>query len=261
LVAQRSENTPWTLQQTWLGVILTLVPWIALAVALTSLNGSVPTNRPVSSQVDLASAITVFIFGVLIEATFLIAPFTFALRALRDTPARLRSALQALGFRGFATGNALLWIALFFVAILFINRGYQILADYLVTTFHLPPIQTNDQVILSQAKYKPLTVYAQLLIGVLVAPICEEVFFRGFVLMGLLRALPVWLAIGLSALIFAVAHADPSSFPVLLCIGLALAFLRWQTRSLWPGIALHLINNGLGALLIVLAMHGILLPF
>jgi len=260
LAAQKSENTPWTLQQTWLGIIFTLIPWLALAFALGSLGGNVPADKPLSPQLDLANAILVFVFGTLIEATFIIAPLYFALRALRGTPARLKSALGALGFRGFDVGKALFWIVLFFLAILLVNKGYQALTDYLVKTFHLPPIQTNDQVILSQAKNKPLTVYAQLLVAVLIAPLCEELFFRGFVLMGLLRAHPVWLAIGFSGLIFAIAHADPSSFPVLLCIGLALGFLRWRTRSLWPSILLHLLNNGLGALLIILAMHGIALP-
>ena len=66
----------------------------------------------------------------------------------------------------------------------------------------------------------------------------------------------VW-AIVLSALIFGVAHADPGSFVVLFFIGLALAFVRWRTDSLWPGILLHMLNNGIAALLIVLAMHGI----
>jgi membrane protease YdiL (CAAX protease family) len=60
----------------------------------------------------------------------------------------------------------------------------------------------------------------------------------------------------LSALIFAAAHFDPASFPVLFFIGLALAIARWRTRSIWPGIILHLLNNGLSAVLVVLALHG-----
>jgi membrane protease YdiL (CAAX protease family) len=62
----------------------------------------------------------------------------------------------------------------------------------------------------------------------------------------------------LSALIFAVAHADPGSFAVLFFIGLALAFVRWRTGSVWPGMLLHLLNNGIAALLIVLTMWGVM---
>jgi len=82
------------------------------------------------------------------------------------------------------------------------------------------------------------------------------VFFRGFVFPGLRRAMPVGWAIVLSSLLFAVAHADPGSFAVLFIIGLALAFLRWRTGSIWPGMILHMLNNGIGAVSIILVMQG-----
>jgi membrane protease YdiL (CAAX protease family) len=116
-------------------------------------------------------------------------------------------------------------------------------------------IQTNDQVILQQSKAAPLTTYATLIASVFVAPFCEEIFFRGFAFAGFLRSMSVGWAVFLSALVFAVAHADAGSFAVLFFIGIALAFLRWRTNSLWPSILLHLLNNGLGALLIILEMH------
>ena len=53
-----------------------------------------------------------------------------------------------------------------------------------------------------------------------------------------------------------VAHADVGSFAVLFVIGLALAFVRWHTKSIWPGMLLHMLNNGIGALSIILAMQG-----
>lgn len=63
-------------------------------------------------------------------------------------------------------------------------------------------------------------------------------------------------AIIISSLLFGVAHADPGSFPVLFVIGLALAFLRWRTQSIWPCMILHMLNNGIAALAIVLTMQG-----
>jgi membrane protease YdiL (CAAX protease family) len=67
----------------------------------------------------------------------------------------------------------------------------------------------------------------------------------------------VW-AIIFSALIFGVAHADPGSFAVLVIIGLALAFLRWRTYSIWPGMILHALNNAIAALAVVLYMQGMI---
>jgi membrane protease YdiL (CAAX protease family) len=175
----------------------------------------------------------------------------FALRAFHSLASHTRLAFQALGFRRFNASIVLSWIVLLLIAIL----GANFLYSYLIQTFHLP-LQTNDQLILMYSKNAPLTTYATLLVAVVVAPICEEVFFRGFVFPGLLHAMsPVW-AIILSALIFAVAHGDPGSFAVLFLIGLALAFLRWRTKSIWPGIMLHALNNGVAALAIIVAMQG-----
>lgn len=257
MLEQKFDKAPWTIQQTFLGIFFTLVPWIALAVALGSLNAGSRSARatPLTPQQDLNSAIITFIFSSLIEGAFLIGPFYFANRlAPTKEPTERRSFIwQALGFRRFDVGSALAFIFVLFLAFYGINLLYQ----YLLTALHLN-LQTNDQLILQNAKTAPLTTYATLIASVIIAPFCEEIFFRGFVFMGLLNALPLGAAIVLSALIFAVAHADVGSFAVLFIIGLALAFLRWRTRSIWPSMILHLLNNGIGALLIVLTIQGIL---
>lgn len=250
---QKHNEAPWTIQQTFTGILFTLVPWIAFALGLSLLSPRPTHTGALPPQVDLTNAIVVFIFSALIEGAFLIAPFYFASRAFRSTARRTRSTFEALGFRSFNVGSALFWIILLFFAVLITNALYQ----EIINALHLP-LQTNDQVILEQAKNAPLTTYATLLAGVVVAPFCEEIFFRGFVFPGLLRGMPLGWAIVLSSLIFAVAHADPGSFAVLFVIGLALAFLRWHTRSIWPGMLLHLLNNGIGVLLIVLSMQGII---
>jgi len=135
--------------------------------------------------------------------------------------------------------------------------GINTLYSYLITVLHLN-LQTNDQLILQQSKVAPLSTYATLFAAVIIAPFCEEVFFRGFVFPGLRHGMSVGWAIIISSLLFGVAHADPGSFPVLFVIGLALAFLRLHTYSIWPCIMLHMLNNGFAALVIVLTMHGII---
>jgi uncharacterized protein len=256
LVEDKSNAVPWTIQQTFLGLFATLVPWVVLVVGLSSLGGGkhIPATR-LSPQADLSNAVLTFILSCVIEGAFLIAPLYFAYKVFHAITPRWRLALQALGLRGFAVGKAFTWVVLLMIVILAVDNLYQ----YVITVFHLN-LQTNDQVILENAKYAPISTYATLLVAVFVAPVCEEIFFRGFVFSGLRQVMPLGWAIFLSALIFAVAHADPGSFAVLFVIGLALAFLRWRTGSLWPGIFLHLLNNGLGALTIVLVMQGVVKP-
>ncbi len=255
MVEQKLEQTPWSLRQTLIGASLTLVPWIILALGLAGLNSSAKPAQPhhLSPQADLVSAIVTFFFSVLVEGAFLIAPLYYANRTVSAFGNHRRSVLNALGFRRFQWLGALGMIVVLFLAFYLINGFYQ----YVITVFHLN-LQTNDQVILQQSKEAPLTTYATLIASVLVAPICEETFFRSFVFTGFLNRMPVVVAILLSSLLFAIAHADLGSFAVLFFIGLALAFVRWRTRSIWPGILLHLLNNGIGALVIVLVMHGVL---
>jgi hypothetical protein len=53
--------------------------------------------------------------------------------------------------------------------------------------------------------------------------------------------------------LFGVAHADLGSFAPLVVIGLLLGIVRYKTRSLWPSIFLHTLNN-VAALLALLAL-------
>src|SRR5436305_7935123 len=253
LVEHKSDAVPWTIQQTFLGFILTLIPWVGLVSALSLLGqGKTTPNTPLSFQADLGNAIFVFIFSCIIEGAFLIAPLYIANHAFHSITPHFRLALQALGFRKFKVGRAAAMIVLLLLAILAVDNLYQ----YVITVLHLN-LQTNDQVLLARSKIAPITTYATLLAAVFVAPFCEEIFFRGFLFAGLPRSMSVGWAIALSSLFFAVAHADPGSFAVLFIIGVALAYLRWRTNSIWPGMILHFIKIGLGALLIILVMQGV----
>ncbi|GAC1350417.1 MAG: hypothetical protein NVSMB27_32760 [Ktedonobacteraceae bacterium] len=254
MIEKHIDEVPWTTQQTAVGIVATLVPWVVFILATSSV-GDVKTTRgaPLALQVDATTGIVIFFFSCLIEGAFLIAPLYYANRVLRSMASHRRLAWQALGFRGFNASKALVWILFFLLAIIAVDNIYQ----YVITVLHLN-IQTNDQVILARSKHAPISTYATLFAAVLVAPFCEEVFFRGFIFMGLRRGMPLIWAIILSALLFAIAHGDPGSFAVLFIIGLALAFLRWRSASIWPGIILHTLNNGLGALVIVLVMNGVI---
>lgn len=248
-----NDLAPWTTRQTFLGLLLTLIPWMLLALLLSSLNKTTSTPGRLPVSVDLIGAITTLIFSLIIEGAFIIAPLYYAQLVFRPIKPRARLAFQALGFRAFPAWRTFSTIVGLMALIFAINFLYSVL----ITTFHLN-LQTNDQIILEYSKQAPLTTYATLFSAVFIAPFCEEIFFRGFVFQGLRRGMPVVAAIFLSSLIFAAAHADIGSFAVLFIIGLALAFLRWRTRSIWPSMILHMLNNGIGALTIILTMQGIL---
>ena len=80
----------------------------------------------------------------------------------------------------------------------------------------------------------------------LLAPVCEELVFRGAILRALLHWTPRhWVAIAISALLFALIHANPAQMPHAFIIGLLLGWLYYRTDSIVPGIVYHWINNSI----------------
>lgn len=80
-------------------------------------------------------------------------------------------------------------------------------------------------------------------IGVVPA-VCEEVLFRGYILRNFERSMNVWIAIILSGVIFGFFHVRLTQFIPLALLGMLLAWMTIQTRSLWPAILAHFVNNG-----------------
>jgi membrane protease YdiL (CAAX protease family) len=80
-------------------------------------------------------------------------------------------------------------------------------------------------------------------------PIMEEICFRGLVLEGLLktRCRP-WLAILISALLFALLHGLGANFVTAMLFGILVGWLYWRTGSIIPGIIIHITNNSLTAI-------------
>lgn len=86
------------------------------------------------------------------------------------------------------------------------------------------------------------------------APLCEEAAFRGYVQSALLTRLGPAAAIAGSALLFAAMHLDPVRFPAVLALGLLFGWLAWRAGSLWPAVVAHAANNGIAA---ALALGGV----
>lgn len=96
----------------------------------------------------------------------------------------------------------------------------------------------------------------------LIAPIAEEFVFRGAILRRLLAYFndkyngsnswlshnSHWIAIAISALLFALVHGNMAQGLHAFIIGLLLGWLYYRTGSVVPGIVYHLVNNSLAAL-------------
>jgi membrane protease YdiL (CAAX protease family) len=92
--------------------------------------------------------------------------------------------------------------------------------------------------------------WATALTLVVVAPVTEELFFRGVVLGGFLRNYRSVTAVLLSSLLFAVIHLNPWQFAAAFILGIVFAWWFIRTESLWPSLLGHTLANGLVAVIL-----------
>lgn len=89
---------------------------------------------------------------------------------------------------------------------------------------------------------------------VVAAPICEEIFFRGFFFGGMRARLPFWPAAIISAALFGSVHLADANLIAglqLAVLGVILAWVYERTDSLWSNIAVHAFNNAIAFALLV----------
>jgi len=86
-------------------------------------------------------------------------------------------------------------------------------------------------------------IYGTILKVVIIAPLIEELIFRGIIMHGFMRNYPAFIAILVSALFFALFHLNPWQFPATFLLGLLLGWLMVITRNILACITGHAINN------------------
>jgi len=173
----------------------------------------------------LATSVVVLVFTLLQDVWFVGWAWALSLR-------RHALGLREWGFR--RPGLSILWLVPLCLVI-----------DVAVTIAVAPFLRPSGR---SIVEVFPHTVAGGVLLAlsaVVMAPLMEEVFFRGFLFRGLLaRCGPVWSAV-ISAALFAAVHREPSRILPLFVAGLLLAWVYYRTRSLWTSIALHASVNAL----------------
>ena len=77
------------------------------------------------------------------------------------------------------------------------------------------------------------------------APLVEELVFRGLLYGWLAGRWGPGIAVIGSSLAFAAAHVELAHVILVLPLGLVFGWLRWRSGSLWPSLVAHMANNGL----------------
>ena len=105
----------------------------------------------------------------------------------------------------------------------------------------------------------PVAALTVVLVVVVLAPLCEEIVYRGLLWGALERyALPRWVPFVVTTLLFAVAHFEFTRTPLLFIVALPIALARLRTGRLAASVVAHQVNNLLPGVVLALALVGVL---
>jgi membrane protease YdiL (CAAX protease family) len=142
---------------------------------------------------------------------------------------------ESLGLRPFHLKMVGLGCGLMFISMLF-NLIYAA-----ILSIFGKQIQPDISPIFAETRFPWLILFG----GAVVAPIVEEIFFRGFVFAGLRTGWDWKKAALASAGLFALAHVALTSLLPIFILGLIFAFLYHISGSIWPAIFMHMLTNSL----------------
>jgi len=215
-----SENTPTLSKETENKII---VPWsvrevifgIILAILLSIGAMWIAFQQPDSSSLMMVAVEFGYLF-----------PVVLILLIKKANP-------EMVGLRQFKLENLAVGCALVFGAYILI-----FIHNLILLAFDIAP---QSQMLLEL--FGKENVALLIFTGVILAPIIEEIFFRGFVYSGLLQKYSWKAAALISSFLFAVVHMQLVALIPTFLMGLVLAYLYHRSKSIWPGIILHLIVN------------------
>lgn len=168
-----------------------------------------------------------------------------------------RILLQSLGLELKLYG----WIALFMAGLFFILPWLSLDAE----SFRLPSSWSHWEKLLEQqeaqieALMRALITYGALpalLVFLAVAPaLAEEFFFRGALQTQLGRMLPSHATVWITAVIFSLIHFQVYGLLPRALLGAVMGYLTLYTKSLWPAIWAHFLNNAYATLVAFAGLH------
>jgi membrane protease YdiL (CAAX protease family) len=217
--ANEQENppasVPWTNRDVWLGVA-SLVLWWVLFVAVAALAQLLEWDLNPGLFIGLA------------ELVLLVPVWWLTVR-------KYGVGWEALGLREFKGGFIGLGCGLMILSFL-LNAVY----GAFLALFGLE-IQPDLIPVFAELD----SPWWLLIAGVIVAPVVEEIFFRGFVFSGLRNRYSWRTAAVISSLFFALVHLQPAALIPIFILGYIFSYLYYRSNSIMPAILMHISTNAL----------------
>lgn len=227
-----ATQTPWTLRDVFWAIIVAAAGIVVLNVAVLGLNGLL---RISISENNVALMLLVIVQDMIIVG----AAWTFSVL-------RYRVGWEQLGLRRFDAAFG----CLFSFALL--GLSYLIRICYVVIAMALG-LELQPQEVIYRMDVSGWNFLITFVSVAVIAPLTEEIFFRGFLYASLRTRVGVSKAMLISTLFFTALHFSVDAFIPILVLGVFLAWVYEKTGSLYPGILLHAANNGVALIALALA--------
>ena len=216
-------------------IVLGTAALFAISVALIPIGLAVH----VSGREDLGPAVIFATSGL--EALLILVVWRLAVRRYA------RGGWAAIGFRPPGNIAGLLLFPAILLASLGFTALYEMSVRWLAIDWLMPeslPVEMFGE------GFARVMIVASI---ALLIPVVEEMFFRGFLFVGLAARYGLPMGLVVSASVFAVAHADVSTMIPIFVSGLLFGWAYHVTKTLWVPIAAHAFQN-LAALMLLEVM-------
>lgn len=180
-----------------------------------------------------------------------IGSFVVGLRVLRERSALAGVDVRDIGLRLVSAGRMIGQGVMGYCAAIPV-LGVALAVSVVLQSTLLRNFPTAEHPIVQYTAEGGLGLWLAFALAVVIAPVVEEIFFRGVLYGGLRNRMGVRGAAAFSGLLFASLHPTlPTGFLPILALGIVLALLREKTGSLYPGMVCHALNN---AIMLALAL-------
>ena len=132
----------------------------------------------------------------------------------------------------------------YWIACLIIVGLWGWMLEILKLDFLLPPNTAKEVLNLSFEN-----IFITIILVSMIVPICEEVFFRGFLINGLERKFNLKISLLISSGIFSIFHIHIGSLFPTFILGICLGLLYIKSKSIYPSIFIHSIHNFLAVII------------
>ncbi|MEA1959525.1 MAG: type II CAAX endopeptidase family protein [Chloroflexota bacterium] len=228
------QETPWNTGDVGKGILLTIVVTIVILGLIVAFLALLVVS---GSEWVLDEWFILLISGIPLYAAMVFAVWLFSVR-------KYRCGWRPLGF-GLIDAKGMALGATVVLACLAIGVLYDLLLKGIGVE---SPSALSPDFVGTWYNWAMIGVFA-----VVVAPLAEETFFRGFIFQGLRKRFGYGWGVFISALLFSLAHLQPGALVPIFFLGLMLAWLYAKTKSIWPCIFAHFVYNSLALTFMIIS--------